>query len=720
MSTETMLMLKASKWISAETSDACPELSRTFSAREKPCRAQLSMTALGVYTATLNGMRVGNFHLAPGWTVYRERVQVQTYDVTEQIDVENTLSVTLGGGWYCGAIAHARNPADPRPALMAELVLTYADGTTETIVSDEAWTACESRTRYADLYNGETYDATFDPEPTRTAASVRDLPRTNLIPQQGEAVVIRETLLPVRVFTTPKGEQVVDFGQEITGTLQITVDAPRHTAIRLTCAEVLDADGNFYTENYRKAKSEMNYICGSSETWMPELTFYGFRYIRVEGIDVSQCSFRAMVLCSDIRQVGYLCSGVRKLNRLFENIVWGQKGNFLDVPTDCPQRDERMGWTGDAQVFINTACWQFDVKRFFDKWLSDVMLEQRGNGAIPSEIPDMWFPVGAENIKSSTAWGDAATVCPWQIFRHYGDRNLLATHFGMMKRWLGYIGSVTDDTNLWTGYEKRHKHYGDWLGLDAPEGSYVGASDKDLIASAFYFHSTDLVVRAGQALGEDVAAYEALRAAIRQAFRARFRAYSTQTECALALHFGLAEDPQAVVKTLAQLIHENGDCLTTGFVGTPYLLFALSENGMTELAYTLLLQEKFPSWLFSVDQGATTIWEHWDGKKADGSFWSKDMNSFNHYAYGSVASWVFEVAAGITPLDPGFERIRIEPHPDRRLGWLRAEHDTRRGKIESAWYYEADRVRYEITTPVEATVVVNGTVYELRPGRYLL
>ncbi len=709
-------MLENAKWLAAEGIDS-PEFICRFHLTEMPASAKLEITTLGVYKATLNGARVGNFELAPGWTVYRERVQVQDYDVLPLLtDRDNELVVKVGGGWYNGAIARVPYRI---PELIAELTLTYADGRVETVASNELWRAREGGTKYSDIYNGETYDASA-PIGDEIAVKIMDGAHPALVPQQGEKVVTVETLAPVEFITTPKGEQVVDFGQEITGIVRLSTCAPRGTKITLNCAEMLDADGNFYTENYRDAKSEMNYICGGSdETWQPELTFYGFRYIKVSGVELDKIELRAVVLCSELTRVGRLDSGVPKLNRLFSNIIWGQKGNFLDIPTDCPQRNERLGWTGDAQVFANTACWQFDVKKFFTKWLEDVKIEQRPNGAIPSVVPCPWSSPTNLNEKASTAWGETATVCPWQVYRHYGDVELLRSHFDMMKGWVDYMGSVTDDANLWTGYQKRQGHYGDWLGLDAKEGSYVGASDVDLIASAFYYYSTGLVVEAGKALGEDVSEYEALRARILVAFRERFPEYVTQTECVLALHFGLAAEPTKVTEKLVSLIEERGNTLTTGFVGTPYLLYALAENGRTDVAYSLLLQEKFPSWLFSVNSGATTIWEHWDGRKPDGSFWSADMNSFNHYAYGSVASWVFEVAAGITPLEPGFAKVRIAPTPDERLGWLRAEHETSDGLISSAWFCENGRVRYEISTPVPAVVVIDGVEHDVAAGSYL-
>ena len=716
-------MLDNSKWIAAAGIDGCPEFIKRFDAARQVSRAVLTVTAAGVYSAKLNGSRVGSFFLAPGWTVYNKRHQVQKYDVTKLLSEKNELRITVGSGWYCGEISRASKPADPKLMLIGELEIRFADGSCECYVTDESWEVAESKIRYADIYNGEHYDATFEPAAS-VHAVVCDYPREQLISQQGEEIVFCEELRPIRAFVTPAGEKLLDFGQEITGVVSIRTRAARGTKIHITCAEMLDASGNFYNENYRSAKSEMIYICsGKEECWQPELSFYGFRYIKVEGLDTLDVeNFRAKVVCSDMRRIGRLNSGIGKLNRLFDNVVWGQKGNFVDVPTDCPQRDERLGWTGDAQVFINTACYQFDTKKFYTKWLEDMKVNQRESGAIPMVVPDV-LETNGQDIKASTAWADAATVCPWQLYRHFGDLGLLRGHFDMMKRWVGYMTDRTTTPDLWTGYNDASKggkgHFGDWLGLDAKEGSYVGSSDGDFIASAFYYYSTGLVIKAGKELGEDVSYYEALYSRIYNKFNQTFTEYKTQTECALAIYFGLAPDMKAAVAKLARLIHENGDRLMTGFVGTPYLLYALSEQGETELAYTLLLQEKFPSWLYAVNQGATTMWEHWDGKKEDGSFWSRDMNSFNHYAYGAVAGWVFEEAAGITPELPGFKKVRVAPKPDARLGWLTAEVDTPSGRVVSEWRYENGEARYTISVPCDAVIVVGGKEYEVTKGTYM-
>ena len=410
-----------------------------------------------------------------------------------------------------------------------------------------------------------------------------------------------------------------------------------------------------------------------------------------------------------MKRTGRLICSNQHLNRLFDNIIWGQKGNFVDVPTDCPQRDERLGWTGDAQVFARTACLNYDAEKFFTKWLADMAADQHEDGYVGHVIPDLLQAPAA-----SAAWGDAAAICPWEVYRAYGNPAILENQFECMHKWVDYITAATTTPNLWTG----GTHYGDWLGLDAPSGSYKGSSDETFIASAFYARSTALVIKAGKALGRDVSAYETLYSDIVAAFRKTYPEYKTQTECVLAAHFRLAPDCQAAADRLARMVKECGMKLQTGFVGTPYLLHVLSDYGYTDLAYSLLLREQYPSWLYPVTKGATTIWEHWDGIMEDGGFWSADMNSYNHYAYGAVADWVYGVAAGITPAAPGYEKARIAPIPDKRLGWLKASLHTRHGLIRSQWKQQDGMWRYEITTPVEAEIVIDGKIRQVSAGTY--
>ena len=687
------------KWIGPAQSmgDVCPVFAREFSKGDFPGKevesVQLQVTALGVYEAQLNGKRIGDYVLAPGWTSYETRHQYQCYDITELVEDRNRLEITVGKGWYRSPVpgwiteeGKAQRAAIPA-GLIAEIKITFTDTTTAVIPTDETWQAAESRIRFSEIYDGEVYDASFEVSDYQPVVL---LERTtgNLIPQQGEKITEHEYVKAARCFTAPNGEVVVDFGQEVTGYIQFTVDAKAGEKVEISHGEVLDKDGNFYNANYRSAKSKIYYTCCDGvQTYKPKMTFFGFRYIRLDQFPGTPCAdqFYAVAVHSDMKRTGRLRSSNPLLNQLFSNIIWGQKGNFLDVPTDCPQRDERMGWTGDAQAFVKTASYNFDVDRFFTKWLADMAADQRPDGSIGHVVPTLYVGSG------SAAWDDAAAICPWQIYLTYGDKEILRQQFDCMKKYIGFITNTTKDPYLWTGGE----HYEDWLGLDAPVGSYKGSSRADFIASAFYAYSTSLVVKAGRVLGEDVSEYERLYQGIVDTFRKTFTDYRTQTEHVLAVHFGLAEDPQKTADALAEMIKACGSKLQTGFVGTPYLLHVLSSYGHTELAYTLLLRTEYPSWLYPVTKGATTVWEHWDGIMENGDFWSTDMNSFNHYAYGAVADWVYEAAAGIQTVEdaPGFARVKIAPQPDSRLDWLEASIETRKGTVRSLWKQEEGRIR---------------------------
>ena len=418
-----------------------------------------------------------------------------------------------------------------------------------------------------------------------------------------------------------------------------------------------------------------------------------------------------------MKRTGHIHTSDSTLNQLVSNIIWGQKSNFVDVPSDCPQRDERFGWTGDAQVFARTACLNYDAERFFAKWLNDLAADQREAGYVGSVIPDVLTSVN-EHGTASSAWGDATVIVPWEVYRAYGDVGLLRRQFPSMRKWVDYIGTITATPDLWTGCW----HYADWLGLDAPSGSYKGSSREDFIASAFYANSTALLIKAGKALGEDMTAYEHLHKRIVAAFRKAYPEYLTQTECILAVHFHLAEDLQKTADQLAHMVREAGVQLKTGFVGTPYILHVLSDYGHTDLAYELLLRREYPSWLYPISKGATTIWEHWDGIMQDGGFWSADMNSFNHYAYGSVADWMYGVAAGIQVCEdaPGYGKIRIHPHPTDKLDWFEASIETRHGLVSSKWSKTmAGAWRYEIVTPVQTDIQLNGKTCTVPAGSYI-
>lgn len=710
-------MLNNAKWISYPTDMGfeCPVIFKSFKAKGEIKRATLTISSRGCYYATINGERVGDFIFAPGCTSLK-RIQVQTYDVTKMIGGDNLFEVTLSKGWFKGRINWRGRQDYPNDyeAVICELNIQYKNGECDVIVSDESWSAKKSPIRFSDFYDGEHFDASYE-DNNVLGVKVQNYPYDILVPQQGEKICEQERIAPISIFTTPKGEKVIDFGQNMTGYFEIALNAKKGDRVRLSVAEVLDSEGNFYNANYRTAKAELIYTCKDGyQTYKPKLAFWGFRYIRVDEfpVEVTNDSVTAIVVHSDIKRTGHLDSSSALLNKLFKNIVWGQKGNFLDIPTDCPQRDERMGWTGDAQVFCRTASYNYDVEKFFEKWLTDLKADQGENGYVPSVVPQFWG-----DDWSGCGWGDAAVICPWQIYLTYGNKDILKKQYGSMCKWLKYIAEKSKNRYLWTGCD----HFADWLGLDAPAGSYKGSSRPDFLASAYYLYSTSLVIKAGKVLGRSVAKYEALYERILNAIRKKFPKYKTQTECVIALHFGFAEDNEKTAKQLADMIIANGTRLQTGFLGTPYLLHALSSNGYTSLAYDLLLQEAFPSWLYSVKQGATTIWEHWDGMNDKGEFWSTDMNSFNHYAYGAVADWVYGVACGIQTVDefPGFERVVIAPQPTDKLDFLSASINTRHGLVSSKWYHEGDKVRYEITTPSDALIVIDGKEYNVSKGSYI-
>lgn len=712
-----------SQWITVaeEMGDICPIFRKIWRSEQDVKKAELSVTCLGVYEAVLNGRRVGDFVLAPGWTSYDKRLQYQIYDITTQMQVENELCVTVGKGWFRSRIADfsGSREVEQRMAqpcgLIAKIDVIYSDESSETLITDGTWEYSESPVRFSEIYDGEVYDARFRTDTWKNAV-ILDWPKDILIMQEGEKIREIERIKPKCLIRTPKGETVLDFGQELTGYVEFTVNGHAGDRMHILHGEVLDQEGNFYNENYRSAKSELTYICREGDqTWHPKFTYFGFRYILLDDFPGRVCAeqFTAVVVCSDICRTGYIESSDPTLNRLISNIIWSQKGNFLDVPTDCPQRDERLGWTGDAQVFVKTAGYNYDVERFFRKWMRDLAADQRTDGGVSQVVPDYMH-----GCSPSAGWGDAAVICPWQIYKTYGDVSVLTEQFISMKKWVDYITSVTTTPFLWTGGE----HFGDWLGLDAPSGSYKGKSREELIASAFYAYSTRILVKAGHVLGKEMTEYELLYEKIVRVFRMTFPVYHTQTEYVLAVWFGLAEEPQKSVDDLANMIREEGSCIRTGFIGTPYILHVLSAYGHAHLAWDLLLRREYPSWFYPVEQGATTIWEHWDGIKPDGSFWSPDMNSFNHYSYGAVADWIYEQAAGICPQEayPGFAQIRVEPHPDSRLSWLSASIRTRNGMISSKWEYEGEQIRYEICGEMPMEIIIDGVKKKVDPGRYVL
>ena len=704
-----------------------PYFRRSFTSKGKIKRATLNISSLGVFVAKINGVRVGNDYMAPGWTNYNKRLQFFTYDIANMLSEENEIVVGVGNGWYSsrGGFPESKSGMyGTHPALIAAIEIVYDDGKTELILTDEKWQTSRSECLFSGIYDGEITDARIVPDFSEYAR-IFDYDKSNLIPLEGLPTREIEYVMPRRIFTTPAGENLIDFGQELTGTVEFTLNAKGGERVEIKHCEVLDKDGNFYDDNYRTAKSEIVYIAKEGEqTYKAQYTFFGFRYIKL--IDwpeeIKAENFRAIVMHSDMKRTGYFASGHQKLNQLYSNIIWGQRDNYLDIPTDCPQRDERLGWTGDAQVFARAACVNYDTEKFFAKWLNDLASEQFENGELPHVIPDALRVNGTRN---SCAWSDAACIIPWEIYMAYGDKKLLRHNFPLMKKWHGYVKTRAGKKCLWLG----DNHFGDWLGLDAPEGSYTGSTDKDLIASAYFYLITTIMAKTCDVLGMSSEKYLNLAERIRKAYKTKFikrgrLTSDTQTAHVVTIHFGLVEDDcelkSRLGNRLVELIEGFGDRLQTGFVGTPYLLDTLTEIGRPDKAYTLLLQEKFPSWLFSVNQGATTIWEHWDSKKEDGSFWSTDMNSFNHYAYGACAAWFYRDILGVKPTSPAYRTISISPIPNKELGFARARIETRSGIIKSEWRYDGEGIRYAFSIPegVTAEVTIDGTTKIYTEGEY--
>lgn len=722
----------SASWIKAarQRKDTVISFSKAFSSRPFPVKAELQISSLGVYHCEINGCPVTDSVLNPGWTDYNKRIQYQTYDVTKLIGQENDITVGVGIGWrfHKWYDLSSKIISYGNVALIAALRLTYEDGKEVNIYTDSSWSCRESIVRYNNMYNGETVDFTFKPG---KALPVKVIPYTKetLIPQEGEFITEQEVIRGKEIITTPEGDTVIDFGQELTGYISFYVKGNKGDKIRIRHFEKLTKEGNVYTENLRSAKQTINVTAdGKTHLVKPLFTFYGFRYIAVEGMKItSPDEFAAIVVHSDIKRTGYINCSDEMINQLFHNIIWGQKGNFLDVPTDCPQRDERFGWTGDAQVFCKVASYNFDVEKFFKKWMGDLRAMQRKSGSIPSFVP-----IKADDEGGSSAWADVATILPWQMYLTYGNKELLRENYLLMKKWVDYMRSWAlkkkpdegESTNPYL-YEG-HWHFGDWLALDLPDKEAVqGATDKNLIGSAFFAYSTSLFIKASDVLGEDAKYYKNLYKNIKKAFIGKYidengrMVCNTQTACVLALHFGLYNDKEPIAKQLTELVEACGH-LTTGFVGTPYLLHVLSDIGQNELAYKLLFRDEFPSWCYQITQGATTMWERWNGYKPDGTFATPEMNSFNHYAYGAVGDWMYEKMCGIRQKEgtAGFTDLVFSPVVTDSLSFAEASIDTRNGKVASRWEKTDDGILYTFLVPenVPAVAMINGKKYVLNTG----
>lgn len=708
-----------------------PYLRRSFTVAGPVAAARLHVTALGLYEARLNGQRVGDAFLTPGWTDYRQRVLYQTYDVTGLLRPgENVLGAILGDGWYCGFVGFDAKRAGAHygqaPELLAQLEITLADGTAARVVSDGRWTGRAAAIRHADLLMGERQDLRLEPpgwDGARVNGSAgtgsgpgagwrpvqcRPLDGRVLAADPGVPVRVTAEVAPVEVTRTVDGTYLIDFGQNLTGWLRIRAGGLPGTVIGVRHAEVLAPDGRLYTDNLRTARQADEYLLPEGTAVLePHFTLHGFRYAEVTGYpgEPGPGDIVARVVHSDIPAAGEFGSSEPWLDQLQRNIDWGQRGNFINVPTDCPQRDERLGWLGDAQIFARTACYNRDTAAFFAKWLDDVAEAQLPSGAFPDIAPRLSFP-GA----GAPAWADAGVIVPWTVWKMYGDRGVPERHFGAMTAWMDFIERGNP------GYLRTRDlghSYNDWL---AP-----GSDDtpRELLATAYWAHDAALMAELAEATGRggEAARYRELRAKIGSAFADAFVgadgtvASGSQTAYVLGLQMGLvpARSRTAAAGHLVDAIRAADWHLTTGFVGVGYLLPVLSSAGYTDVAYRLLGQRTFPSWRYMIDRGATTIWERWDGWSEERGFQSAWMNSFNHYSLGSVGEWLYRFVLGIdqAPGTAGFGRLLLRPHPEGPLSRAGGSYQSPRGLIRACWQRGGGRFAYEVEVPPNALASVH-------------
>lgn len=701
--------------------------------------AILYISSCGVYETYVNDGKIGNDLFAPGWTSYNHQIQYQAYEITNQLQNKDDffLNIRVGNGWFLGGFTWKKlsHIYGEKKSVIAKCVIHYEDGRVMEVNSDDSWKTASGPILSSDIYDGELYDFSaqnadwlkITDRENWKSANVWDYPKKNLVAQINEPSRVTETIRPLSMFRTTNGMLAIDFGQNLVGRVRFKTDRVPESdwALTIKHAEVLDAEGNVYFGNLRTAEQqvEVKGTGGESIDYAPYFSFQGFRYIVIESeeLDLKKDMFTAEVIHSDMERHGHFVSSDAMLNKLYENILWGQRGNFLDVPTDCPQRDERLGWTGDAQVFINTALYNYGGYPFFDKWLSDLRNDQMENGGVPAVIPDVLIHLDGGASHSSAAWGDAAVICPWELYKFYGNEEILKKSYDSMKRWITYNNKAGE--YRYSG--NKGFHYGDWLALDI-ENDTRGATPHEYIACCFHRYTTAIMTDVSTILKkeEDTNYFLKLLSEIDQYFQETYLSddnliYETQTSYVLALKMMKLTDiqKQKISATLNAKVVNKGYHLSTGFVGTPYLLEVLSDNNYASTAFALLHQKEYPSWMYSITQGATTIWEHWDSIKPDGSFWSDEMNSFNHYAYGAVGNWMYREILGIdqTESSIGFSDVLISPRvKGSHLRYVNGSYHSIKGLIESSWYLTADnKVGLTVKVPVHST----GNVV-LRDAKY--
>jgi alpha-L-rhamnosidase len=711
-----------------------PQFRKQFSSAKKIATATAYITAKGVYEAYMNGKRIGDAYLTPGWTAYQKRLLYQTFDVTQLIKSgENAIGASVADGWYRGELAWEKktNLYGKETALLFQLVIKYTDGSMQTVISDGSWKASASPMLTSEIYDGEVYDARLEQKNWMTpgfddskwnAVEVRDASKNILSASTNELIKKHEVIKPIKVLTTPKGEQVLDFGQNLVGWVNMNVSGKAGEKIILSHAEAMDKYGNLYFENLRNAKAQDTYILKGEgiENYEPHFTFHGFRYVRVEGLTekINPDNFTAIALYSAMQPSGSFECSNPLVNQLQKNIQWSQRGNFLDVPTDCPQRDERLGWTGDAEVFSRTAAYNFNVNNFFAKWLKDVAADQRSNGSIPFVIPDALKGSFFDNPVGAAGWSDAGIIIPWNMYVVYADKKLLAEQYSSMKAYLNYMRGAAKN-ELWnTGFQ-----FADWLSYRVDDSkAFIGMksaiTDNYLVAQCFYAYSTDLMIKSAKVLGknEEAKDYEQLLEKIKAAFQKEYMTASgrliseTQTAYILALQFDMlpVNMREQAVNRLVENIKSYNYHLTTGFLGTPFLTPVLTRFGKVDVAYKLLLQDTYPSWLYPVKMGATTIWERWDSQKPDSTFQDPGMTSFNHYAYGAVGDWLYRDVAGLNTdeQETGYKKIIIKPYIGGNLSFVKTSYQSVYGKIASGWKVDDAATTYNIEIPANTSATV--------------
>ena len=693
------------------------------------------VSSLGLYHFYINGQKAGDDEFTPGWTSYNHHLMYQMYDVTEYLrEGMNTVGALLGAGWYKGDMgsARTRNHYGKRCAFSGQIEVFYEDGRRDTFITDSSWKWKNSPVLFSEIYDGEVYDARLETKNWNTynisdsdwkKAEYVEFDPAVLCAQSSCKPKIKERFSAKKILTTPQGDTVVDFGQNLAGWIELKVKGVPGARVELNCFEALDKDGNVYLENLRTAKATIVYICGSDqeEVYHPNFSFQGFRYARIAEYpgEPQAEDFTACAIYSDMESRGTFKCSDQNVNQLHHNILWGMKGNFLDVPTDCPQRDERLGWTGDAQIFCRTASYLMDTDIFYRKWLQDVREEQTEEGGIPHVVPDVWT---GKNVKgkifekgthSAAAWADAVVIIPWILYQMFGDKIVIYEQYESMKAWIDFMHKYEKN-----GSWEYRMQFGDWIALDAEEGSYYGATPLPMTNLAYYVYSTGLFCRMAEIIGkrDDVECYQKLYQRIRNSYIKQYFTddghlkIQTQTAQIISLYFDLIPEKyrKNVVADLLRLLQKENGHLVTGFVGTPYFCQVLSDNGHVKEAYELLLKDDFPSWLYQVKMGATTVWEHWDGIRPNGSMWSPAMNSFNHYAYGAVGEWLYRSAAGIECVNeiPGFRKILLKPCIGEAFDFVDASYESDYGTIKSRWEKQDEKVIIYFDIPCNTTAEI--------------